>query len=433
MNYQETIEYLFNSLPTFQMHGATAYKPGLERVAEFCRKLGNPQRNFFVIHVAGTNGKGSVSNMLAAILQQAGYQTGLYTSPHLADFRERIRVNGEMISKQKVVNFVNKYKSDMEECDLSFFEMTTALAFDYFAQSDVEVAVIETGLGGRLDATNIVIPAVSVITNVGLEHTALLGDSLPKIAREKGGIIKKSVPVIVGEKNPAYNLVIEEIAADKRSQVIYAQEAFTCLRQEQDGDKQLFDMMRTRDGQPYTLRVGLLGEYQRQNVNIVCAVADYLHENTPLTITRRAFVEGLRDVVQITSFAGRWQVLEQRPLVVCDTGHNPHGIAHVAEQLRKRTNSGSLTCVLGFCEDKNIREMLSLLPADAHYVFTRADMPRAAAVEDVCAVATSLGLSCEAGIGSVAECVDLVRERLSEDDMLFVGGSTFVVSELIRG
>ena len=415
------------------MHGATAYKPGLERVAEFCRKLGNPQRNFFVIHVAGTNGKGSVSNMLAAILQQAGYQTGLYTSPHLADFRERIRVNGEMISKQKVVNFVNKYKSDMEECDLSFFEMTTALAFDYFAQSDVEVAVIETGLGGRLDATNIVIPAVSVITNVGLEHTALLGDSLPKIAREKGGIIKKSVPVIVGEKNPAYNLVIEEIAADKRSQVIYAQEAFTCLRQEQDGDKQLFDMMRTRDGQPYTLRVGLLGEYQRQNVNIVCAVADYLHENTPLTITRRAFVEGLRDVVQITSFAGRWQVLEQRPLVVCDTGHNPHGIAHVAEQLRKRTNSGSLTCVLGFCEDKNIREMLSLLPADAHYVFTRADMPRAAAVEDVCAVATSLGLSCEAGIGSVAECVDLVRERLSEDDMLFVGGSTFVVSELIRG
>ncbi|MBR0393973.1 MAG: bifunctional folylpolyglutamate synthase/dihydrofolate synthase, partial [Alistipes sp.] len=207
MNYQETIDYLFNSLPTFQAHGAAAYKPGLERVAEFCRKLGNPQRNYFIIHVAGTNGKGSVSNMLAAVLQQAGYQTGLYTSPHLSDFRERIRVNGEMISKQKITNFVNKHKEEMEECDLSFFEMTTALAFDYFAQSDVEVAVIETGLGGRLDATNIVIPAVSVITNVGLDHTALLGDSLPKIAREKGGIIKKSVPVIVGEKNPAYNLV----------------------------------------------------------------------------------------------------------------------------------------------------------------------------------------------------------------------------------
>lgn len=431
MNYQETIDYLFNSLPTFQAHGAAAYKPGLERVAEFCRKLGNPQRNYFIIHVAGTNGKGSVSNMLAAVLQQAGYQTGLYTSPHLSDFRERIRVNGEMISKQKVTNFVNKYKEDMEECDLSFFEMTTALAFDYFAQSDVEVAVIETGLGGRLDATNIVIPALSIITNVGLDHTALLGDSLPKIAREKGGIIKKSVPVIMGEKNSAYNLVIEDIASDMRSQVIYAEEAFVCHRQVLEGDKQIFDMVRTRDGQPYTLRVGLLGEYQRQNVNIVCAAADYLHENTPLTITRRAFVEGLRDVVGITSFGGRWQVLEQEPMVVCDTGHNPHGMAFVASQLRKRTNSGTLTCVMGFCEDKNIREMLSLMPKDAHYVFTRADMPRAAKVEDLCALATSLGLSCEAGVGSVAECVASVREQLTPADMMFVGGSTFVVSELL--
>ena len=319
----------------------------------------------------------------------------------------------------------------MEECDLSFFEMTTALAFDYFAQSDVEVAVIETGLGGRLDATNIVIPALSIITNVGLDHTSLLGDSLPKIAREKGGIIKKSVPVIVGEKNPAYNLVIEDIASDMRSQVIYAEQAFVCSRQAVDGDKQVFDMVRTRDGQPYTLRVGLLGEYQRQNVNIVCAAADYLHENTPLTITRRAFVEGLRDVVGITSFGGRWQVLEQEPVVVCDTGHNPHGMAFVASQLRKRTNSGTLTCVMGFCEDKNIREMLSLMPKDAHYVFTRADMPRAAKVEDLCALATSLGLSCEAGVGSVAECVAAVHERLTPSDMMFVGGSTFVVSEIL--
>ena len=214
MNYSQTLEYLFTSLPTFQQVGAAAYKPGLERITDFCRKLGNPQRSYFVIHIAGTNGKGSVSNMLASVLQQACYQVGLYTSPHLTDFRERIRVNGEMISKQKVVNFVGKYRKEMEECELSFFEMTTAMAFDYFAQCDVEVAVIETGLGGRLDATNIVIPAVSVITNVGLEHTELLGDSLPKIAREKGGIIKKSIPVIVGERSSAYNLVIEDIAAD---------------------------------------------------------------------------------------------------------------------------------------------------------------------------------------------------------------------------
>ena len=431
MNYQETIDYLFNSLPTFQAQGATAYKPGLERVSDFCRKLGNPQRNYFVIHVAGTNGKGSVSNMLAAVIQQAGYRTGLYTSPHLSDFRERIRVDGEMISKQKIVNFVNKHKDDMEACDLSFFEMTTVLAFDYFAQCDVEVAIIETGLGGRLDATNVVIPAVSIITNVGLEHTALLGDSLPKIAREKGGIIKKSVPVILGEKNPAYNLVIEEIAQDMHSQVIYAEQAFICHSQSQDGEYQLFNMERTRDGQPYTLRVGLLGEYQRQNVTIVCAAADYLHENTPLSISRRAFVEGLRDVSRITSFSGRWQVLQREPMVVCDTGHNAHGIAHVSEQLSRRSNTGRLFCVMGFCEDKNITEILTLMPKDAHYIFTRADMPRAAKVEDVVAVAHKVGLSCEAGEGSVAEVVERVKSQLSPQDMLFVGGSTFVVSEIL--
>ena len=207
MNYTETLDYLFSSMPSFQQVGGDAYKPGLERIAEFCRMIGNPQRNYFVIHVAGTNGKGSVSNMLAAVLQQAGYQTGLFTSPHLIDFRERIRVNGEMIPKQKVVNFVDRYKSEMERLQLSFFEMTTAMAFDYFAQSDVEVAVIETGLGGRLDATNIVQPLISVITNIGLEHTEYLGDSLPKIAREKGGIIKKCTPVVVGEKNSNYHLV----------------------------------------------------------------------------------------------------------------------------------------------------------------------------------------------------------------------------------
>ena len=350
MNYTETLDYLFTSLPTFQQVGISAYKPGLERVSEFCRKIGNPQRSYFIIHIAGTNGKGSVSNMLASVLQQAGYQVGLYTSPHLSDFRERIRVGGEMISKQKVVNFVGKYRKEMEELKLSFFEMTTALAFDYFAQSEVEVAVIETGLGGRLDATNIVIPAVSVITNVGLEHTDLLGDSLPKIAREKGGIIKKSIPVIIGEKNSAYNLVIEDIASDMRSSVIYAEEAFTCSRQQSEGNYQVFDMNRTRDNQLYTLRVPLMGEYQRQNVAIVCALADYLHENTPLSISRRAFVEGLKECVATTGFRGRWEVLSTNPTVVCDTAHNAHGLELVARQLSK-AKYNKLYCVMGLCED----------------------------------------------------------------------------------
>ena len=224
MNYTQTLEFLFQSLPVFETQGATAYKPGLERITAFCRHIGNPQRNFFTIHVAGTNGKGSVAHIIASVLQQAGYRTGLFTSPHLQDFRERIRVDGEMIPKQKVVNFVDKHHDKMVELELSFFEMTAAMAFDYFAQSDVEVAVIETGLGGRLDATNIIVPILSVITNIGLEHTSLLGDTLPKIAAEKAGIIKKSIPVIIGEADARYNGVIEQAAAANKSRVIYAEQ-----------------------------------------------------------------------------------------------------------------------------------------------------------------------------------------------------------------
>lgn len=429
MNYTETLDYLFTSLPTFQQDGALAYKPGLERVSEFCRKIGNPQRSYFVIHVAGTNGKGSVSNMLASVLQQAGYQVGLYTSPHLTDFRERIRINGEMISKQKVVNFVSKYRKDMEECELSFFEMTTAMAFDYFAQNDVEVAVIETGLGGRLDATNIVIPAVSVITNVGLEHTDLLGDSLPKIAREKGGIIKKSIPVVVGEKSSAYNLVIEDIAADRHSTVIYAEQAFECHRQQHEGTVQVFDMIRTRDNQQYTLRIPLLGEYQRQNVATVCAVADYLHENTPLSISRRAFVEGMRDTTLITGFRGRWQRLSTAPTIICDTAHNAHGIRLVAKQLEE-IKQGKLYCVMGFCEDKNITEMLALMPKGAHYIFTRAESRRAATVEHISAIASALNLDFECQ-PTVATAVERAKSLASGDDTIFIGGSTFVVAEIL--
>lgn len=429
MNYQQTIDYLFTSLPSFQNVGGSAYKPGLERISDFCRKIGNPQRNYFIIHIAGTNGKGSVSNMLAAVLQQAGYQVGLYTSPHLADFRERIRVNGEMISKQKVVNFVNKYHKSMKEADLSFFEMTTALAFDYFAQSDVEVAVIETGLGGRLDATNIVLPAVSVITNIGLEHTEYLGDSLPKIAREKGGIIKKSIPVIVGEKNSAYNLVLEDIAADNRSQIVYAPEAFICNKQYNEAEYQVFDMIRTRDNQQYTLRIPLLGEYQRQNLTTVCAIADFLHENTPLSISRRAFVEGLRECTAITGFRGRWDIISTTPKIICDTAHNAHGLERVAEQLAK-VECDKLYCVMGFCEDKDIKSILSLMPKKAHYIFTRADSRRAATTETLAALATELGLDFEC-FENVNGAVELAKSKMGANDALFIGGSTFVVAEIL--
>ena len=430
MNYTETLDYLFSSMPSFQQVGGDAYKPGLERIAEFCRTIGNPQRNYFVIHVAGTNGKGSVSNMLAAVLQQAGYQTGLFTSPHLTDFRERIRVNGEMIPKQKVVNFVDRYKADMERLQLSFFEMTTAMAFDYFAQSDVEVAVIETGLGGRLDATNIVQPLISVITNIGLEHTEYLGDSLPKIAREKGGIIKKCTPIVVGEKNSNYNLVLEEIATDLRCELTYADEAFTLGECGYDGDKQVVTMTRTRDGYPYQLRLDLLGEYQRQNLVTVATVLDKLHEATPLSISRRAFVEGIREVSKLTSFRGRWQALSQEPLIVCDTGHNEHGLTEVAKQLKARKNSGKLVCIMGFCNDKEFDKMLATMPSDAHYIFTQASIRRAASLEKMAEIAATLALDFEV-ITTVEEAVTKARLQLAKDDMLFIGGSTFVVAEAL--
>ena len=431
MNYTETLDYLFSSMPSFQQVGGDAYKPGLERITEFCRSIGNPQRNYFVVHIAGTNGKGSVSNMLAAVLQQAGYQTGLFTSPHLTDFRERIRVNGEMISKQKVVNFVDRYRAEMEQLQLSFFEMTTAMAFDYFAQSDVEVAIIETGLGGRLDATNIVQPIISVITNIGLEHTEYLGDSLPKIAREKGGIIKKCTPVVVGEKNTNYNLVLEEIAADLRSDIIYADEAFALGECGFEDGKQVVTMTRVRDGYPYRLRLDLLGEYQRHNLATVATVLDVLHESTPLSISRRAFVEGVRDVVGLTSFRGRWQVLSQEPLVVCDTAHNEHGIAEVAKQLQERTNGGKLLCVMGFCGDKDFAKMLALMPSDAHYIFTQASVRRAASLEKIAEVASALNLDYELA-PTVEEALAKAKELLAEDDMLFIGGSTFVVAEVME-
>ncbi len=429
MNYTQTLDFLFNSLPLFEQQGASAYKPGLERISEFCRVLGNPQRNFFTIHVAGTNGKGSVSHLLASILQQAGYRTGLFTSPHLQDFRERIRVDGEMIPKQKVVNFVDKHRAKMNELELSFFEMTTALAFDYFAQSDVEIAVIETGLGGRLDATNIILPVVSVITNIGMDHTALLGDTPQKIAAEKGGIIKKSIPVVLGEADERYNGVIEELAANNRSRVIYAEQEFACVAQCLDEACQHFRLCRKRDNYCYELDLDLRGSYQRRNLVTAAAVADYLHESTPLTISRRAFVEGVRSAAESTSLMGRWQTLGEQPLIVCDTGHNAHGMKYVAEQLAA-TPHKRLFCVMGFVRDKDLNEILPLLPRDAHYIFTQAKSDRAIAAEELQQRAAAYQLTGEV-VADVKEALAHAKRLATTDDMVFVGGSTYVVGEVL--
>lgn len=416
-------------MPSFQDKGVCAYKPGLERVTAFCRHLGNPQRNYFTIHIAGTNGKGSVSHMIASVLQQAGYRTGLFTSPHLRDFRERIKVDGEMISKQKVVNFVDKHREKMVELGLSFFEMTTALAFDYFAQCDCEVVVVETGLGGRLDATNIILPAVSVVTNVGLEHTELLGDTLQKIAAEKAGIIKKSIPIILGEANEEYNSVFEEVAAANKSRVIYAEQHFRIEKQCHEGDKQPFEIVRQRDGYKYCFTLDLAGDYQQHNVLTACAVIDHLHEETPLTISRRAFIRGISNVVGETSLCGRWQKLQSEPCVICDTGHNAHGLHYVTEQL-KSLCCKRLYCVIGFVKDKNLDEILPMFPAEAHYIFTQAAIERAVDAEVLATKAAERGLSGEV-VREVPKALARAKELASAEDVIFVGGSTFVVAEIL--
>ncbi len=428
MNYTQTLEYLFTSLPSFQDVGSTAYKPGLERIKDFCRHLGNPQRNFYTIHVAGTNGKGSVSHILASVLHEAGYCVGLYTSPHLVDFRERMRVDGKKIDKQRVVNFVNKNKQKMEELQLSFFEMTTAMAFDHFAHSDVEVAIIETGLGGRLDATNVITPILSVITNVGVEHKEYLGDTIEQIAGEKAGIIKKSIPVVIGERNDLYNMVFMERAHALGSQVIFAQEKFSCRSQKSIEGGQNFTLERHSDRYLFTLDLDLAGSYQRENIITAITAANYLHRHTPLTISRRALIAGMAQAAASTSLRGRWQKISDTPLTICDTGHNPHSFKRLVEQIAA-TEHNKLYCVLGFASDKEVSDILPHFPKDAHYIFTQAKSQRAAKAEDLAQYAATLSLESEV-VESVSEALEKARERASEGDMIYVGGSNFVVAEI---
>ena len=429
MNYTETLDFLFTAMPSFQRVGGDAYKPGLERIAAFCHHLGNPQRNYYIIHVAGTNGKGSVSHMLASILREAGYRTGLFTSPHLVDFRERIRVDGEMMPKQKVVNFVDKHREKMQELDLSFFEMTAAMAFDYFAQSDVEVAIIETGLGGRLDATNLIVPMLSVVTNIGMEHTEFLGDTIEKIAAEKAGIIKKSIPVVIGQGSDAYNAVFEQRAEEMRSKVIYAEQEFLLEGIEHFDDRnQHFSVLRTRDNRAFELDIDLLGDYQRHNIITACAAADFLAEQTPLTISRRAFREGIARAAANTGLMGRWQVIADEPYTVCDTGHNADGMRFVASQLES-LNVDRIFAVMGFAKEKSLEKIMPLLPKKVHYIFTKANIDRARAIEDVAAFADSHGLDYECQ-PTVKDAVARARSLALASDAIFIGGSNFVVAEV---
>lgn len=426
MDYQQTLEYLFTTTPSFQQVGADAYKPGLERIAEFCRLLGDPQTLYPTIHIAGTNGKGSVSHLITSVLMHAGYRVGLYTSPHIKDFRERMRVDGKMISEAEVVDFVARHRDEMKRLDLSFFEMTTAMAFDYFAREDVEVAVVETGLGGRLDATNLLRPLLSVVTNVGMDHTDLLGNTLQQVASEKAGIIKQGVPFVLGEANKEYNSVFEQRAQLLESPMIYAEQGFECQAEGEGA----YTIKRLRDGHSFSLQLDLKGDYQRHNILTAAAALDLLHEHSPLTIGLAAFKRGMSSAAATTSLAGRWQTISERPLTICDTGHNAHAMHHVAEQLRRTAaEHDNLYCIIGFARDKDVEQALALLPTEAHYIFTAASTKRALPADELARLGEKVGLKGEVA-PTVKQAIGIAQEKATADDVIFIGGSNYVVAEI---
>jgi dihydrofolate synthase/folylpolyglutamate synthase len=430
-SYQQTLDFLFSQLPMFQRTGPAAYKDNLDNTIRLDQMFDYPHRAFKTIHVAGTNGKGSVSHMLASVLQEAGYKTGLYTSPHLKDFRERIRVNGKMISEEAVVQFTEAYllKNEFEKLEPSFFELTVSMAFDYFRAMQVDVAVIEVGLGGRLDSTNIITPEVSVITNISFDHMALLGDTLPKIAAEKAGIIKKDVPVVVGESADETAPVFVEFSGKATTKLFFADKEYQAdySMLTLDG-KQSLNIRKNGELVYPDLKVDLLGIYQRHNVPTVLKTIDILNGKGWI-IDENIIRNGLQNVVSNTGLLGRWQIIGHNPLVVCDTGHNPAGIKLVVEQIHQ-TVWKKLHMVIGMVNDKDQSSVLSLLPAEAQYYFTRASIPRAAEPEDLAAKGVQFGLT--------GNCYPTVRQALSaarinaeESDLIFVGGSTFVVAEIL--
>ena len=404
MTYKESINWLFNQLPVFQNIGAAAYKEDLTNTLLLTKHLNHPERNFKTIHVAGTNGKGSTSSMIASVFMEAGYKVGLYTSPHLKDFRERITINGNKISKNYVHQFVLKHKSFFETTELSFFEMTVGLAFQYFSDKKVDIAIIEVGLGGRLDATNIISPLLSVITNIGKDHTAFLGDTLEKIAFEKAGIIKQNIPVVIGEYTIQTKPVFLEVASKNKSEIYFAQDInhpdYPC---------------------------GLLGNYQIKNKKTVIEVFRNLKSN--FNISEENIKNGIANVVLNTHLQGRWQILQENPKVICDTAHNAHGLEMVMQQLKKETYN-QLHIVLGVVNDKDLDSILPLFPKNANYYFCKPKNERglnARILQEKARTHQLVGNT----YTSVSKAYKAALEKSSDKDLIFIGGSNFVVSEII--
>jgi dihydrofolate synthase/folylpolyglutamate synthase len=430
VTYQETLTYLYEQLPMFQRVGAAGFKKGLGNTLALAEALGNPERKFRSVHVAGTNGKGSSSHLLAATLQAAGYKVGLYTSPHLREFTERIRVNGQELPAEYLVEWVARWRPLFEQVQPSFFEMCVALAFAYFAEQRVDIAIIEVGLGGRFDSTNIITPLVSLITNISFDHQALLGNTLPEIAGEKAGIIKPGVPVVVSQTQPEVADVFRREAAAKLAHLVFADDVYQAVfSAETSPDIGLRPLTITQHGRPYlaNTELGLPGDYQQFNVPGVLATLDELRA-LGFRSTEAAVRTGLRQVTQLTGLRGRWSIIGRRPFVVCDTGHNAAGLGMVMKQLQ-RVPHQRLHLVIGTVNDKDVASMLALLPREGLFYFCAANIPRALPADELTQQAAELGLVGKA-YGSVAAAVAAARAAASPDDAVFIGGSTFVVAEV---
>lgn len=429
--YSEILEFLYSQLPMFQRTGPAAYKDNLENTFRLDEMFDHPHKSFQTIHVAGTNGKGSVSHLLASVLQEAGYKTGLYTSPHLKDFRERIRVNGKMIPEEAVVSFTESFltKNETEKIAPSFFELTVSMAFDYFRKMHVDIAVIEVGLGGRLDSTNIITPEVSVITNISFDHKALLGDTLPKIAAEKAGIIKKDVPAIIGETSPETAFVFRQFSEKAGTSLTFADQEYLAEYSLQSiSGKQILNIRKNGALIFPNLETDLLGIYQRKNIPTVLKTLEVLQQRG-LKISEEAIRQGIANSVKNTGLQGRWQIIGHNPLIVCDTGHNEGGIKLVVEQINQ-TAWKELHIVIGMVNDKDQSEVLALLPANAHYYFTKAAIPRAEKPEVLAKKAEQFGLTGNC-YSSVSEAFLAARANAGKNDLIFIGGSTFVVAEIL--
>lgn len=427
MTYQETIEYLYQQLPVFHRIGKKAFKANLNNTLKLCEHLDNPHQKFKSIHIAGTNGKGSSSHYIASILQSAGYKTGLYTSPHLKSFTERIRIDGIPIPENKVISFVENNKEFLSHLKPSFFEMSVGLAFEYFAQEQVDIAVIEVGLGGRLDSTNIITPIVSLITNISFDHTDILGETLPEIAFEKAGIIKPNIPVIISERNSETETVFVQRATQLDSPIYFAEDFYQVLNSEEKDFLLQIELLDLSNQKIKLVQSQLLGQYQLKNILGVIKSID-IFNCLGYSVNDEAILGGLKTVTSRTGLKGRWQMLSESPKMICDTAHNFAGLSQVLSSL-ENIKFNQLWMVLGFVSDKDITSILAILPKQAKYIFCQANIPRALSSEKLVTEARRFGLIGEE-IADVNEAIIYVKSKANSNDLIYIGGSTFVVAEI---